>query len=438
MSANQFRLLNERRFLPFFLAQSFGAFNDNVLKSGIVIIVAFNATAFPGMAPALLTQIAGGLFILPYVLFSGLAGELSERYEKTLVIRAVKVAEIGIMGIASVGFYCGSLKLLLLALFLMGVHSTFFAPAKYGMLPVVLAHHELVGGNALVEMGTFVAILLGQLLAGILAGFHHMGVMVTALLGLSIAGLLVSCAIPRTNTANQQHRIDWNPFTSTLANLKCAAADKGVFLSILGISWFWFYGILVLAQVPIYGKDVLGGSESVVTGMLIAFSVGVGAGSLLCESLGNHQIEIGLVPLGAIGLTLFGVDLYGATPEHVLGINLAIADLLTHVSAWRIYIDLALIGASGGLFIVPLYAHMQSRAKPGEMSRIIAGSSIINAVFMVIASGFGAIAIKSGLSVPRLLLVTALLNALVTGGLFWVAPEFTQRFQSLLRARRTV
>jgi 1-acyl-sn-glycerol-3-phosphate acyltransferase len=435
MSASQFRLLTQRRFLPFFLSQSFGAFNDNVLKNGLVIIVAFNPAAYPGMAPSLLTQIAGGLFILPYMLFSGLAGEIADRFEKASVIRTVKAVEILIMMIAGLGFYGGSLKLLLLALFLMGVHSTFYSPAKYGILPEILGRDELVGGNAMVEMGTFVAILLGQLLGGILAGLHELKIVVGALLALAVAGLTVSLFIPRRPASSPDLKIDWNPVSSSWRNLKAAASERSVFLCVLGISWFWFYGILVLAQVPIYGKDVLGGLESVVTGMLVAFSVGVGIGSLACEKLGQRRVEIGLVPFGSIGLTLFGVDLYFATPRQPYGSGLTLLEVLGHPGAWRIYADLALIGAFGGLFIVPLYAHIQARAPRAQMSRIMAAANIMNAAFMVVASAFGAIALHAGLTVPELLLVTALLNGAVAVYLYCLLPEFLLRFLALLVVR---
>ncbi len=442
MASSQFRLLSERRFLPFFVSQSFGAFNDNVLKNGLVIIITYHAAAYPGFPPSLLTQIAGGIFILPYVLFSGLAGELADRYDKTLVIRTVKAAEIGIMVIAGMGFHGHSQLLLLTALFMMGVHSTFFAPAKYGLLPQILGPEELVGGNAMVEMGTFVAVLLGQIAGGTLAGVREpvagldpLWIMSGALLAFAALGLLVSLAIPPLRASSPDLKIDWNPVTSTLKNLRAARQLRPVFLCVLGISWFWFYGILVLAQVPVYGKDVLGGSEGVVTGMLVAFSVGVGIGSLLCERLGNHRVEIGLVPFGSIGLTVFGVDLYFATPAHPFGAGLGLAELLTHLRAWHIYADLALIGAFGGLFIVPLYAYMQSRSPPGQMSRIIAAASIMNAVFMVVASLFGVVAIKAGLTVPELLLVTALLNAAVAVYLYTLLPEFLLRFLALLVVR---
>ena len=436
MAASQFRLLSDRRFLPFFVSQSFGAFNDNVLKNGLVIIVTYHVADYPGVAPSLLALVASGLFILPYVLFSGLAGELADRYDKTLVIRAVKAAEIGIMATAGVGFYTHSLYLLLTALFMMGMHSTFFAPAKYGLLPQVLGTDELVGGNALVEMGTFVAILVGQLTAGVLAGLHEMKLLVGAMLAFSTMGLVVSLWIPHLRASEPGLRIDWNPLTSTMKNLRAAMQLRSVFLAVLGISWFWFYGVLVLTEVPAYGKDVLGGAESVVTGMLVAFSVGVGIGSLLCERLGSHRVEIGLVPFGSIGLTVFGVALYLSTPAHPYGEGLSVGQLLVeHHGSWIIFGELALIGAFGGLFIVPLYAHMQSKSPPGQMSRIIAAASIMNALFMVVASVFGAIVLKAGLSVPQLLLITALLNAAVAAYLYALLPEFLLRFLALLIVR---
>jgi MFS family permease len=314
MADSQFRLLVERRFLPFFGTQAFGAFNDNVYKNALVIIATFHTAAFTTLNPGLLANIAGGLFILPFVVFSGIAGQLADRYDKTLVLRWVKVCEVGIMALAGIGFATRQMPLLLAALFLMGAHSTFFAPAKYGLLPQVLVTDELVGGNALLEMGTFLAILLGTVLGGELAKLGDITVLDGTLVGIALAGLFFSLAIPRLPAVAPELRIDWNPWSSSLANLRAARVDGIVFLAILGISWFWFYGIAVLAQVPSYAKLVLNGTEGVVQLLLVGFSLGVGVGSLLCERLSGRHLEIGLVPLGSFGLTAFGVDLYFATP----------------------------------------------------------------------------------------------------------------------------
>ena len=432
MAHSQFRLLRERRYLPFFVTQALGAFNDNVLKNALVIIVIYNAASYSNVDPSGLANLASALFILPFVLFSGISGELADRLDKTLVLKSVKAVEIAIMVVAGVGFIRHNLTLLLTALFLMGAHSTFFSPAKYGLLPQVLAEDELIGGNALVEMGTFVAILLGTLVAGILAAAHRNDVLVGTLAAIAIAGFLVSLAIPPLEPVAPTLKVSLNPYTSSMANLRAARRSRTVFLGLLGISWFWFFGLLFLTQLPQFGKTVLGGDESVITVMLLCFTAGVGTGSLLCERLGGHKIEIGLVPLGSLGLTLFAVDLFFAVPAAPLGAGLPWRTLIAAASARHVFLDLFLIGVSGGVFIVPLYALVQSRTERTLMSRVMGANSILNAIFMVCAAIFAWVALRAGLSIPQLFLVTALLNAAVTVYLYYLVPEFFLRFLAYL------
>jgi 1-acyl-sn-glycerol-3-phosphate acyltransferase len=429
---SQFRLLRQRRFLPFFGAQAFGAFNDNVYKNVLVIVATYHAASYTQLDPELLTNMAGGLFILPYVLFSGIAGQLADRFDKAVVLKVVKAAEIVIMAIAALGFVAHSIEVLLSALFLMGVHSTFFAPAKYGLLPEVLEETELVGGNALVEMGTFLAILLGTLAAGLLAAEGSTGAIATALLGVAAAGFAISLAIPALRPAAPDLRIDWRPWTSAWDNIRAARESRAVFQSILGISWFWFYGALVLAQLPLFAKNVLGGSEQIVTLLLVLFSAGIGVGSLLCERLSGRKVEIGLVPFGSIGLTAFAIDLYFAVPASPPGIGLSAAQFVALPGSWRVLLDLGLIGVFGGFFIVPLYALVQQRARREVMSRVIGANNILNAVFMVVAAALGAIALNAGMSIVELLLLTGLLNALVAAYIYRLVPEFLLRFLAWL------
>jgi 1-acyl-sn-glycerol-3-phosphate acyltransferase len=429
---SQFRLLTERRFLPFFGAQALGAFNDNLYKNVLVILATFGIGDLTDLEPQLLTNLAGGLFILPYVVLSGIAGQLADRLDKALVLKVVKAAEVLIMGLAGLGFAYRSIELLLAALFLMGVHSTFFAPAKYGLLPQVLRDRELVGGNALIEMGTFVAILLGMLGASFLASPGSLTVVSLTVIAVAIAGFLVSLAIPRLEPVAPGLRIDWNPFTSTWANVRVAAQSRTILLSLLGISWFWFYGALVLAQLPLYAKDVLNGVPETVGLLLATFSVGVGVGSLLCERLSGHRVEMGLVPFGSIGLTVFALDLYFATPGAASGAPVPLRELLGEPYAWRILADLLLIGLFGGFFIVPLYALVQQRAKPEELSRIIAANSILNALFIVAAALLGAALLQAGLTIPELLLFTGVVNAFVAAYIYSLLPEFLLRFLAWL------
>ncbi|HKE94660.1 MAG TPA: MFS transporter [Povalibacter sp.] len=427
-SQSQFRLFGQRRFLPFFGAQALGAFNDNVYKNVLIILAAYHTAAYTSLEPEVLTNLAGGLFILPFVLFSGMAGQLADRYDKALVLKSVKAFEVLIMAVAAVGFARQHIGLLLAALFMMGMHSTFFAPAKYGMLPEVLHETELVGGNALVQMGTFVAILIGTLFAGVLAAHGDIAIICVSLLVIAVAGFVISLAIPRRAPAAPDSPIDWRPWTSAWDNIRAARESRAVFLSILGISWFWFYGALVLAQLPLFSRDVLGGSEGVVTLLLVVFSAGVGIGSLLCERLSGHKVEIGLVPFGSIGLTLFAIDLYFATPAAVGPLALTAREFIGRPGSIHVLVDLGLIGMFGGFYIVPLNALVQQRARREVVSRVIGANSILNAVFMVAAAVLGAVALQSGLTVPQLLLAAGVLNAFVAIYIYTLVPEFLLRF----------
>lgn len=431
-SSNQFRLLGQRRYLPFFFAQAFGAFNDNVYKNVLVILATYQAASYTAIDPRLLTNLAGGLFILPYVLFSGIAGELADRFDKARVLKIVKAAEIAVMALAGIGFASHDITILLAALFLMGTQSTFFAPAKYGILPEVLRDTELVGGNALLESGTFLAILLGTLVAGILAARGDLGIIITTVIVIAVAGFFTSLAIPKRAPAAPALRVDWRLWKSTWDNLRVALESRVVFQSLLGASWFWFYGALVLAQLPLFSKTVIGGSEEVVTTMLVVFSIGIGAGSLLCERLSGHKVEIGLVPFGSIGLTVFAIDLYFASPLAPAAAPLTALQFVAQPGAWRLLVDLGLIGVFGGFFVVPLYALIQQRAPREATSRVIAANSILNAVFIVVAAVFGAILLKLGLTIPQLLLVTGILNVFVAAYIYTLVPEFLLRFLSWL------
>ena len=441
---NQFRLLRKRRFAPFFLTQVLGAFNDNVYKNALVILVAYHAGSYAGIDPNLLTNLAAGIFILPFVLFSATAGQIADKFEKSAIIRIIKAAEIGIMAIAAAGLLLKNLPLLLAALFLLGLHSTFFGPVKYAILPQVLSPAELVGGNGLVEMGTFVAILAGTLVAGVLIALDRGIVWVAALILVTgVLGFLASLAIPKVARAAESLSFEWNPFRETWSNLQFARRNRTVFLSLLGISWFWFYGAMFLSQFPTYSKAVLGGNEHVVTLLLALFSIGVAAGSLLCERLSGHKVEIGLVPFGSIGLSVFALDLFLATPGSVEHANFGAWQFLTQPGSWRIALDLFLIGMFGGFYIVPLYALIQTRSEPSHRSRIIAANNILNALFMVAAAGLAVVALSAGLSIAQLLLLTGALNAAVAIYIYLLVPEFLLRFldwllvHSIYRLRAT-
>jgi 1-acyl-sn-glycerol-3-phosphate acyltransferase len=426
--ANQFRLLRERRFLPFFIAQACGAFNDNLFKNVLVILVTYQATRWSALRPELLANVAAGLFIVPFVVFSGLAGQLGERFDKARILKCVKALEIAIMIAAAIGFARHRVALLLFALFMMGVHSTFFAPAKYGLLPQVLDAGELVGGNAMLETGTFLAILLGTLAAGLLAGHGNTTWIEASLLVIAVVGFLTSLAIPKSEPVSPEQRLDWNPWTSTRDNLRAARESRTVLLSVLGMSWFWFYGALVLVQLPLYCHSVLHGDESLVTITIVAFSIGVGVGSLLCERLSGRQVEIGLVPFGSIGLTVFAVDWVRASPRVDPHTLLNLHGLLALPGGVRTLFDIAAIGVFGGFFVVPLNALVQQRSRPQALARVIGANSILNALFMVAAALLGAVGLSKGLTVLQLILVAALLNAVVAIYIYTLVPEFLLRF----------
>lgn len=438
--SGQFKLLGERRFLPLFVTQFLGAFNDNVLKNAMVILITFQGARMSSIDPALLVNACAGIFILPFFLFSATAGQLADKYEKARLIRLVKTLEIGIMVIAAAGFWLPSLPLLLGALFLMGMHSTLFGPLKYSILPQHLHADEMIGGNALIESGTFLAILFGTILGGTLIGLGENGrhYASAACFTIALLGYVASRGIPLAPPPVPGLRVNWNPLTETWRNLRFARENRAVFLSILGISWFWFYGALFLSQFPAFAKGNLGGNESVVTLLLALFSVGIGLGSLLCEKMSGQQIEPGIVPLGSIGLTVFAVDLFFAAPAlgTAGGAGLSAMQFLAQPGSLRVLVDLVLIGMFGGFYCVPLYALMQTRSEASHRSRVIAGNNILNALFMVVAALLAIALLGAGCSVPQLFLITALLNAGVAAYIYSLRPEFINRFFAWLTRRK--
>ena len=427
--SSQFRLLRERRFLPFFLTQFLGAFNDNVYKNALVVLITFQAARLGADSPGVLVNLAAGVFILPFFLFSATAGQLADKYEKSRLIRATKLLEIAVMALAAVGFARMSLPLLLVVLFLMGTQSALFGPVKYAIIPQQLADDELVGGNALVEAATFVAILAGTIVGGLLVmGDAGPGRVAVAVLGIALLGWWSSRAIPPAAAADPALRVNWNPVTQTREMLRFMLEARSVFAAIVGISWFWFYGALFLSQFPGFAADHLGGDERAVTLLLALFSVGIGAGSLLCGRLSRGRVEPRRVLPGAIGLSLFALDLWWASPAAgAFAPGQELAALFSRAEVWRVVFDLVMIGACGGFFIVPLYALVQQRSAPAHRARVIAGNNILNALFMVGAAAMGAGLLATGLAVPQLFLVTAVLNAVVAAALFACEPAFRRR-----------
>ena len=428
--SGQFGLLKTRRFAPFFVTQFLGAFNDNLFKNALVVLLTFQAAQWTTLKPELLANMAAGIFILPFFLFSATAGQLADKYDKAILARLVKVLEMVIMGVAAAGFFLHNLPVLMGALFLLGCHSTLFGPVKYAIMPQHLHADELVGGNALIEAGTFVAILIGTLAGGLLAGsVEHPAWIAVGGLVVAFAGYLSSRGIPAAPAPAPELTINLNPLSETWRNIAFAKQNRTVFLSILGISWFWLYGALFLAQFPAYAKFVLGGGESAVTMLLATFTVGIGIGSMLCERMSGKHVEIGLVPFGSIGLTLFGLDLYFASPTGLAGTTPhELLALLSVPAIWRVLFDLMMLGAFGGFFIVPLYALVQLRSSPEHRARIIAGNNILNALFMVVGALGAAALLGAGLAMPALFGLAALLNAVVAVYIYRLVPEFLLRF----------
>ena len=436
-SHSQFALLRQRRFLPYFVVQLLGAFNDNVFRQAIIGLLGY--MAIPADDKALYTQLAPAIFILPYFLFSATAGQIAEKLEKSKLIRITTAMEIAIMSVAAVGFVLQDMRVLLATLFLTGVQSTLFGPVKYSILPSVLKPEELTGGNGLVEMGTSISILVGMIFGGLifaLADANGPWVAGAAVIALAIAGNVVSRAIPNVDAGAPELKIQWNPLPESLRIWKLTREQPAVRNSVLGVSWFWFFGTVLTGNLPVYAEAVLGGTPTLYVFALALFSVGVGVGSLLCERLSGRTVEIGLVPLGAIGMSAFLVDLYFAKPVASSVVGLGVSGFLQQPGTWRVVMDLIGIGLFAGFFVVPLFALIQSRTPRDVLSRVIAGMNIQNAFFIVLAAGLG-IAAQSLLkwTIPQLFLALAIANALVAIWIFTIVPEFAMRFVSWLLVR---
>ena len=425
---NQFALLGQRRFAPYFWTQFLGAANDNLFKFALTVLLTYQLQLH-WLPPAMAGLTIAALFILPYLLFSASSGQLADKWDKARLMRGVKNLEIGIMLLAAAGFLTQQVALLLGCIFLMGLHSTIFGPVKYAYLPQVLSEPELTGGTGMVEMGTFVAILLGQLAGGVLVAVPGIGVQLVsaACLVLALLGRLAAGAIAPVAATDPTLRFNWNPITETWYNLRLAGSKRVVFYALLGISWMWFFGAVYLSQFPSLAKDVLHGDEHVASFLLAVFSVGVGLGSLLCEVLNRKHAEIGLVPLGALGMTLFSVDLYGALQAVPASAPMGLASFLALHANWRVVADLGLLSLSTGVYSVPLYALIQLRSRATHRARVIAANNILNALFMIGSSLIGAALLRSGHSLADLFLLTGLANAVAVVTLCLLVPEFWLR-----------
>ena len=433
--SSQFALLTQRRFAPFFGAQFLGAFNDNLFKTALVTAITFDAASWTDLNVGLLNNLIAGLFILPFVLASAMAGQIADKTDKAFLMRAVKLMEIAIMVIAAFGWAMHNLWLLVAAVVGMGLHSTIFGPVKHSYLPQHLSKQELIGGNGMVQMGTFVGILTGQLLgaAAMALGGTGVTVIVVATIAVALLGLLLTLLVPSSPPAAPDLVISRNVFAESIRNLRFSASNRDVFIAMLANSWFWFFGAMILAQFPVYARDILHGAPEVFAVLLTAFSIGIGAGSLMCERLSGGRLHLGLVPIGALGLSLFGIDLYFAStqamPAQVTAASLLVGE------QFRILLDCFLLGAFGGIYVVPLFALIQTRSEPSHLSRTIGGMNILNALFMVVAALIAMVLLSIGLSVPGIFLFTALANFALLILLCVVQPEYLREARRWLSER---
>lgn len=429
--SNQFKLLTERRYLPFFITQFLGAFNDNLYKNALIIMFSFSAVSILGLNSDILINFAAVVFILPFFLFSASAGQLADKYDNALLMQYIKLFEVIIMLFAALGFYFESPVTLLFVLFLMGSQSAFFGPVKYGYLPRVLEKDELVGGNGMTDMGTFLAILLGMILGAQAITVNNGPLIVTILvLFFALAGYFSSTKIPPTGAALPDLKYNFNAFSETIKIIKYARTNRTVFLSVIGISWFWFYGSILITQIPNFTHHYISGDEGVFVLLMGTFSISVGIGSLLCEKLSGGRIEIGLVPLGSIGLTVFALDFYFSAASMIVVTDhlVTVTEFISQSKNWRVLFDIFMIGISSGFYIVPLYALIQERTKESYISRVIAANNIINSLFMVVAGITAMLFLGNGLSIPQLILVTGIMNLIIALYIYKMITEFLWRF----------
>jgi 1-acyl-sn-glycerol-3-phosphate acyltransferase len=433
---NQFALLGQRRFAPFFWTQFLGAGNDNLFKFAFTVMVTYQLQVswLPAKQAGL---VIGALFILPFLLFSATSGQLTDKHDKTAVIRFVKNLEIGIMLLAAFGFVTRNVPVLLACVFLMGLHSTLFGPVKFAYLPQHLNERELTGGNGMVEMGTFVSILLGNVIGGLLIAMPGVGAQYVAIgcVGAAALGRITAGYVPATPATDPNLKINWNPVTETVRNLKLAHGNIVVFRSLLGISWMWFFGAVFLSNFPVFAKDVLHGDEHVASLLLVVFSIGIGVGSLLCEVLSKRHVEIGLVPAGAIGMSVFAIDLYFASRGLPAVPTQGIGAFVSQGANWRVMMDLGALSLFAGLYSVPMYALIQLRSAATHRARIIAANNILNAMFMIVSSVAAGAMLGAGFTVPQVFLATGIANAIVAAYIFLLVPEYLLRFIAFIVTR---
>ncbi len=437
---NQFALLRQRRFAPFFWTQFLGAANDNVFKFAFTMLVTYRVSV-GWLPPALAGLVIGAVFILPFLLFSATSGQIADKYDKARLTQLVKSLELAIMLLGTAGLFYQLVPVLLFCIFLLGLHSTLFGPVKYAYLPQHLSERELTGGNGMVEMGTFVAILLGNVVGGVLIALPDdawlpaaEAVAITCVV-LAVLGRISAQFLPATPSTAPGLTINWNPVSETWRNLKLAHENIVVYRSLLGISWMWFFGAVFLSQFPSFAKDVLHGNEHVASLLLVVFSLGIGVGSLLCETFSHRHVEIGLVPLGAIGMSVFAGDLYLASRALPPAELLTLGAFLAQPAHWRVLADLFALSLFAGLYSVPMYALIQLRSPPSHRARIIAANNILNAIFMIASSLIVGALLSAGVTVPQVFGLIALANLVLGLYNFLLLPEYLLRFVAFILSR---
>ncbi len=424
------KLLMSLRFGPYFLTQFLGAFNDNLYKNALIILITYTLAVKANLNTDTMVNLSAGLFILPYFLFSAFAGQLADKMEKSRYIRFIKLAEIVFMCIGAIAFLTGNLYLLLFILFCMGAQSSFFGPVKYGILPQHLSKQELVNGNGLVEMGTFLAILLGTIAGGLMIGFDNGTLWVSiGIIFFAVIGWLTSTKIPLAPAVDPDLKLNYNLLSESLRIIKHIYGYRFIFWAIIGISWFWFYGAVVLAQFPAYTKNYLSSNEEVVTLLLATFSLGIGLGSIFCGYYSKHTIErsLLLLPVGALGLTVFGLIVAWLEPAASEQGLMDFSEFIIHKNNLLIVFSLGALSFCGGLYIVPLYTFIQHYAPENFRSRIIAGNNILNALFMVVAAIFAIVFLLSGFTILELFACLAIMNIVI----FIFSTMFMLKFRTL-------
>lgn len=433
--SSQWQLMKTQRFLPLFITQFCGALNDNIFKNALAIYVTYVFSKQKGMDALVYVNIIAAAFVIPYFFLSATAGLLADRFEKSQIIRWIKLSEIAFALLAAFFFYWDHIEGLIFVLFLFGLHSTFFGPVKFSIIPDHMKENEFVGANALIEMGTFSAILLGTMFAGLATLQSHGTVLiVSAMMIVAIGGWYSSTRIPQSRIGDPKLQVGWNIFQHSWDVWNYLMPRKMLLRAVMGISWFWFVGAVLLTQLAIFAERVIHGNEQVLTLLLTIFSLGIGAGSLYCHRLVKGQVDPTFVPLACLGISLFGFDLsFAANNLSFHGEELiSLKRFLNNWQSWRLLFDMACISICAGIFIVPLYAFIQSRSTEQHRSRVLAANNIMNSIFMIAAAIFAGGLGALGFSTIDTYFAIAAINLIVAAYISKLLPKALIR--SLLRS----